>query len=230
MLMARDTARDEAQKLHRKWLKHQAFMAELARNKEWLAKIEQVSGGHDGGGMEMEMEGWRWGWGWGWGGQIVRAGESGGEHASVREGVVAGKGESVRHVITLLSFHHFAGGHPELHSQGYIALVAVLFRFTGSVIPVALSAQRLNHLNFTGGYGESYRGHVAAVKAKHTQIPFIYIYLQVVSVTYKVCSHHENICRFFFWLPHIPIMLCCPDIPPQNVLHALCLGEAQVGS
>lgn len=44
MLMARDTARDEAQKLHRKWLKHQAFMAELARNKEWLAKIEQVSG------------------------------------------------------------------------------------------------------------------------------------------------------------------------------------------
>ncbi|KAG8008193.1 Spectrin beta chain [Nibea albiflora] len=41
MLMARDTARDEAQKLHRKWLKHQAFMAELARNKEWLAKIEQ---------------------------------------------------------------------------------------------------------------------------------------------------------------------------------------------
>ncbi|KAF3841421.1 hypothetical protein F7725_007283 [Dissostichus mawsoni] len=42
MLMARDTARDEAQKLHRKWLKHQAFMAELARNKEWLAKIEQI--------------------------------------------------------------------------------------------------------------------------------------------------------------------------------------------
>lgn len=42
--MARDMARDEAQKLHRKWLKHQAFMAELARNKEWLAKIEQVSG------------------------------------------------------------------------------------------------------------------------------------------------------------------------------------------
>ncbi|XP_013855585.1 spectrin beta chain, non-erythrocytic 4, partial [Austrofundulus limnaeus] len=41
MLMARDTARDEAQKLHRKWLKHQAFMTELARNKEWLAKIEQ---------------------------------------------------------------------------------------------------------------------------------------------------------------------------------------------
>lgn len=40
----RDTARDEAQKLHRKWLKHQAFMTELARNKEWLAKIEQVSG------------------------------------------------------------------------------------------------------------------------------------------------------------------------------------------
>ena len=43
MLMARDGARDEAQKLHRKWMKHQAFMAELARNKEWLAKIEQVT-------------------------------------------------------------------------------------------------------------------------------------------------------------------------------------------
>uniref|UniRef100_A0A671MWX7 Spectrin beta chain, non-erythrocytic 4-like n=1 Tax=Sinocyclocheilus anshuiensis TaxID=1608454 RepID=A0A671MWX7_9TELE len=41
MLTARDGARDEAQKLHRKWMKHQAFMAELARNKEWLAKIEQ---------------------------------------------------------------------------------------------------------------------------------------------------------------------------------------------
>ncbi|MBN3307478.1 SPTN4 protein, partial [Amia calva] len=42
MLMARDTSRDEAQKLHKKWLKHQAFMAELAQNKEWLEKIEKV--------------------------------------------------------------------------------------------------------------------------------------------------------------------------------------------
>ncbi|KAI5089590.1 spectrin beta chain, non-erythrocytic 4-like isoform X1, partial [Silurus meridionalis] len=41
MLMPREGGRDEAQKLHRKWMKHQAFMAELARNKEWLAKIEQ---------------------------------------------------------------------------------------------------------------------------------------------------------------------------------------------
>uniref|UniRef100_A0AAR2KFV1 Spectrin, beta, non-erythrocytic 4b n=1 Tax=Pygocentrus nattereri TaxID=42514 RepID=A0AAR2KFV1_PYGNA len=41
MLMPRDAGRDEAQKLHRKWMKHQAFMAELAHNKEWLAKIEQ---------------------------------------------------------------------------------------------------------------------------------------------------------------------------------------------
>lgn len=70
MLMARDTARDEAQKLHRKWLKHQAFMAELARNKEWLAKIEQVSGGDQG----MMVEGGRVGRG----GQISRAGEPGG--------------------------------------------------------------------------------------------------------------------------------------------------------
>ena len=40
--MARDTSRDETQKLHKKWLKHQAFMAELAQNKEWLDKIEKV--------------------------------------------------------------------------------------------------------------------------------------------------------------------------------------------
>ncbi|KAF4101711.1 hypothetical protein G5714_018143 [Onychostoma macrolepis] len=41
MLMARDTSRDETQKLHKKWLKHQTFMAELAQNKEWLDKMEQ---------------------------------------------------------------------------------------------------------------------------------------------------------------------------------------------
>uniref|UniRef100_A0A673W279 Spectrin beta, non-erythrocytic 4 n=1 Tax=Salmo trutta TaxID=8032 RepID=A0A673W279_SALTR len=41
MLMARDTSRDETQKLHKKWLKHQAFMAELVQNKEWLEKIER---------------------------------------------------------------------------------------------------------------------------------------------------------------------------------------------
>ncbi|XP_048024511.1 spectrin beta chain, non-erythrocytic 4-like isoform X6 [Megalobrama amblycephala] len=40
MLMARDTSHDETQKLHKKWLKHQTFMAELAQNKEWLDKIE----------------------------------------------------------------------------------------------------------------------------------------------------------------------------------------------
>ncbi|KAK1787483.1 hypothetical protein P4O66_015909 [Electrophorus voltai] len=43
MLMPREGGRDEAQKLHRKWMKHQAFMAELAHNKEWLAKIEQTA-------------------------------------------------------------------------------------------------------------------------------------------------------------------------------------------
>nr|XP_040048119.1 spectrin beta chain, non-erythrocytic 4-like isoform X4 [Gasterosteus aculeatus aculeatus]XP_040048201.1 spectrin beta chain, non-erythrocytic 4-like isoform X4 [Gasterosteus aculeatus aculeatus] len=41
MLMAKDSSRDETQKLHKKWLKHQAFMAELAQNKEWLDKIEK---------------------------------------------------------------------------------------------------------------------------------------------------------------------------------------------
>ncbi|KAJ0063351.1 hypothetical protein NL108_000299, partial [Boleophthalmus pectinirostris] len=41
MLMARDSSRDETQKLHKKWLKQQAFMAELAQNREWLDKIER---------------------------------------------------------------------------------------------------------------------------------------------------------------------------------------------
>lgn len=63
--MARGAAPDEAQKLHRKWLKHRAFMVELACNKEWLAKIELVSRGEEGerdggsGGLEASRRGWR---------------------------------------------------------------------------------------------------------------------------------------------------------------------------
>ncbi|XP_027509660.1 spectrin beta chain, non-erythrocytic 1 isoform X3 [Corapipo altera] len=41
MLTAQDMSYDEARNLHSKWLKHQAFMAELASNKEWLEKIEK---------------------------------------------------------------------------------------------------------------------------------------------------------------------------------------------
>ncbi|KAM4771567.1 spectrin beta chain, non-erythrocytic 1 isoform 1-T1 [Rhinophrynus dorsalis] len=41
MLTARDMSYDEARNLHSKWLKHQAFMAELASNKEWLDKIDK---------------------------------------------------------------------------------------------------------------------------------------------------------------------------------------------
>uniref|UniRef100_A0A8C5MN46 Spectrin beta, non-erythrocytic 4 n=1 Tax=Leptobrachium leishanense TaxID=445787 RepID=A0A8C5MN46_9ANUR len=40
-LMARDNSRDLAQRAHKKWLKHQAFMAELSQNKGWLDKIEK---------------------------------------------------------------------------------------------------------------------------------------------------------------------------------------------
>ncbi|XP_053577742.1 spectrin beta chain, non-erythrocytic 4 [Bombina bombina] len=40
-LMARDTSRDQSQRPHKKWLKHQAFMAELSQNKGWLEKIEK---------------------------------------------------------------------------------------------------------------------------------------------------------------------------------------------
>nr|XP_006001605.1 PREDICTED: spectrin beta chain, non-erythrocytic 1 [Latimeria chalumnae] len=41
MLTAQDMSYDEARNLHSKWLKHQAFMAELASNKEWLEKIRK---------------------------------------------------------------------------------------------------------------------------------------------------------------------------------------------
>ncbi|XP_056445790.1 spectrin beta chain, erythrocytic [Gadus chalcogrammus] len=41
MLTAQDTSYDEARNLHSKWLKHQAFMAELASNKGWLDNIDQ---------------------------------------------------------------------------------------------------------------------------------------------------------------------------------------------
>ncbi|XP_064206241.1 spectrin beta chain, non-erythrocytic 1-like isoform X1 [Anguilla rostrata] len=39
MLTAQDMSYDEARNLHSKWQKHQAFMAELASNKDWLDKI-----------------------------------------------------------------------------------------------------------------------------------------------------------------------------------------------
>uniref|UniRef100_A0A8C7XCV9 Spectrin beta chain n=1 Tax=Oryzias sinensis TaxID=183150 RepID=A0A8C7XCV9_9TELE len=41
MLTAQDMTYDEARNLHSKWLKHQAFMAELQSNKEWLDKISK---------------------------------------------------------------------------------------------------------------------------------------------------------------------------------------------
>lgn len=42
MLTAQDVSYDEARNLHSKWQKHQAFMAELASNKDWLDKIDKV--------------------------------------------------------------------------------------------------------------------------------------------------------------------------------------------
>jgi len=47
MLTAQDMSYDEARNLHSKWLKHQAFMAELQSNKEWLDKIDKVGGGEE---------------------------------------------------------------------------------------------------------------------------------------------------------------------------------------
>ncbi|XP_058868085.1 spectrin beta chain, non-erythrocytic 1-like isoform X2 [Acipenser ruthenus] len=41
MLTAQDLSYDEARNLHSKWQKHQAFMAELGSNKDWLDKIDK---------------------------------------------------------------------------------------------------------------------------------------------------------------------------------------------
>uniref|UniRef100_A0A8C5T055 Calponin-homology (CH) domain-containing protein n=1 Tax=Laticauda laticaudata TaxID=8630 RepID=A0A8C5T055_LATLA len=41
MLTAQDISYDEARNLHRKWLKHQAFMAELASNQGWLENLDE---------------------------------------------------------------------------------------------------------------------------------------------------------------------------------------------
>ncbi|XP_030069865.1 spectrin beta chain, erythrocytic [Microcaecilia unicolor] len=41
MLTAQDKSYDEARNLHSKWLKHQAFMAELASNKGWLDTVDK---------------------------------------------------------------------------------------------------------------------------------------------------------------------------------------------
>ncbi|XP_077313254.1 spectrin beta chain, non-erythrocytic 1-like isoform X1 [Lithobates pipiens] len=41
MLTAQDVSYDEARNLHSKWQKHQAFMAELASNKDWLDKMDK---------------------------------------------------------------------------------------------------------------------------------------------------------------------------------------------
>lgn len=46
MLTAQDMSYDEARNLHSKWQKHQAFMAELASNKDWLDKIDKVCSHH----------------------------------------------------------------------------------------------------------------------------------------------------------------------------------------
>lgn len=48
MLTAQDMSYDEARNLHSKWQKHQAFMAELASNKDWLDKIDKVGTGFQG--------------------------------------------------------------------------------------------------------------------------------------------------------------------------------------
>lgn len=43
LLTSQDVSYDEARNLHNKWLKHQAFMAELASHQGWLDSIDAVS-------------------------------------------------------------------------------------------------------------------------------------------------------------------------------------------
>ena len=52
MLTAQDVSYDEARNLHTKWQKDQAFMAELAANKDWLDKVDKVSEGAASAGRE----------------------------------------------------------------------------------------------------------------------------------------------------------------------------------
>lgn len=42
-MTSQDVSYDEARNLHNKWLKHQAFMAELASHQGWLESIDAVS-------------------------------------------------------------------------------------------------------------------------------------------------------------------------------------------
>ena len=56
MLTAQDVSYDEARNLHTKWQKHQAFMAELAANKDWLDKVDKVSEGAASAGRERSEE------------------------------------------------------------------------------------------------------------------------------------------------------------------------------
>ncbi|XP_028915128.1 spectrin beta chain, erythrocytic [Ornithorhynchus anatinus] len=41
LLTSQDVSYDDSQNLHNKWLKHQAFMAELASNQAWLEKVDE---------------------------------------------------------------------------------------------------------------------------------------------------------------------------------------------
>lgn len=43
LLTSQDVSYDEARNLHNKWLKHQAFVAELASHEGWLENIDAVS-------------------------------------------------------------------------------------------------------------------------------------------------------------------------------------------
>lgn len=51
LLTSPDVSYDEARNLHNKWLKHQAFAAELASHQGWLENIDAVSKASGGGSL-----------------------------------------------------------------------------------------------------------------------------------------------------------------------------------
>lgn len=112
------------------------------------------------------------------------------------------------------------------------------FRFTGAVIPMLLwpfYTENRPPLYSYGGYNNWCRGHEPLQQSRPNiqKIHFDWLYLQMVS---DARSHHEDISQVGFFLffalhSHHALLSWQSNIPAtQNVLHALCFAEVQVGS
>lgn len=58
LLTSQDVPYDKARNLHNLWLKHQAFVAELASHQGWLESIDAVSKASSGGAQVMYLPEW----------------------------------------------------------------------------------------------------------------------------------------------------------------------------